>query len=476
MAGEDDSTQQGEGSQSHSSSLRDPKKKTSVKRKSKSDSNENRDESTRAETGSSHGLPGRVGAEGLSLEDKPSPNDGDSPTVLSIVLQLQQELRSLKQTVTQISASGVTTALAEEEVITLQKVMFHLSEAKGYANVVHKVAKSKSRVRGAEGWKTVVMLKPDCISDSFLADPSSFAGASSSSFHGNWPKDTKFPAAGKQHVLPSSEGDLPKAVHLKFHDSLPAVSDFFLNPLYGTNIGLDSRIFGLSSIKPRTYWVYNKIDSLTKEATNAVFVCDELAKVSHDRLLDLQQNMDWSGIPQPVMDCVQDSCLAWEVVLATLLRVEHFLIAALVVNKKACRESVLERFTGDTDTKQIFLSSPFCSKDLFGPLTSSYMESIIPNAKSCHSKPVFSLKTSYASSSSKTFSSSRDTRPSKRPRYEDSYGSSTLASSQDSSTRSFGGSSSFRSSAVPSARDSKQFFRGSRQRGFPRRRGKGSRQ
>ena len=187
-----------------------------------------------------------------------------------------------------------------------------------------------------------------------------------------WAPDTKFPI--RSRIFPKDYSRKPphRIPFLKVED--PLVERFLKAPNFKA-ANLDTSVFGSSSFQV-TKFNHPTVDGILRDSLMDSFTSDEIIKILINlvaRVDDEHRALGGKGHISSLDPIMQLLLLNAE----TNVRAEQSVISALVVNKTALREKVLNSYTMSPSTRNILRGSNFLSDKLFGDLPESFKSLVI---------------------------------------------------------------------------------------------------
>ena len=244
-----------------------------------------------------------------------------------------------------------------------------------------------------------------------------------------WDDSITFPSKG--HINPKDYRLAAKKAcpYVTFEDD--TLNSFFKGQPF-KKIPLDTAAFDVSSIElPNVS--SSRIDTLLRPALRDSYVNDELLQMLLGLVSSLEPFLRGDDESSHILDLML-SCL--EMTAENNQRSGQAIMASIISNRLAMRDSVLRRFQVPKYTKTILRGSDFKSDKLFGPLPESFKASLLTNNGK-------ELRCTIKKSSTGHFKYRSSVRPSVRPSASTSF-KRTLSSYTPAAKRTKRGGSSSR--------------------------------
>ena len=301
--------------------------------------------------------------------------------------------------------------------------------------------------------------------------PSNYTSLPGDSIH-VWPSNTVYPTCDKHFVPDQCNDFMPHFVPYNISE------DNFKNFINGNALVknfkamVDNRIFNTSEAKVPGK-TFNQIDSISRKGLSENLINDSIIESNVEFLSGILSTWDDSskGELKEKFSIIHHSL---KLASASNLRQRNILCSIFTLNKLALRQDILDKFDGDSNTKDMLLGTCLGVPTVFGPLPESFFQRINANAANAKEIVLYPKSKNFNLKNNSSFNAYKSNPSFKRPRggsnfYDNKRGRYVISTQVNTPTPSF--SNSGNSSFLPNYKGKAPFRNNSasRGRGFQRR-------
>ena len=301
--------------------------------------------------------------------------------------------------------------------------------------------------------------------------PSNYISLPSDTIH-VWPSTIVYPTCDKHFVPEQFSEFMPH--FLPFHINNVDFKTFLTGNALVKNFKtmVDNRIFNVSEAKVSEK-SFNQIDSISRKGLCENLINDSIIESNVNFLSENLSSWDdfsKGELKEKFSVILQSLKLA----SASNLRQRNILCSIFTLNKLALRQDILDKFDGDSNTKNMLLGSCLGVPTVFGPLPESFFQRINANPANAKEIVLYPKSKNFNFKNNNTFNAYKSNPSFKRPRsgsnfYDNKKGRYSFSTQVSTPTPS--SSNSGNSSFLPNSKGKPPFRNNSapRGRGFQRR-------